>query len=171
MARMLERLVRVRMLLEEAALAHLEQQAQVSAQADQDLSRESACAARLRAEGFAPLLQAERPGASGGTGYPDMGLIEDRLDAESRYLAEQERATVAIRKEALARTAEQENERLLLCREAFLGRRRERQQLETLTEAARWHHNAEQTRREQRTIDDWFAAGRVRQWKQRVGGR
>lgn len=171
MAAMLERLVRVRMLIEEAALAHLEQQAQVSAQAEQDLAWENTCAARLRAESFAPLLRVVHAQVSGGTNHPDLGFTENGWDAESRYLLEQERATVVIRREALARTAEQQNQRLLLCREEFLARRRERLQLETLTEAARRRYNVEQTRREQRMVDDWFAASRVRQQKQRDSGR
>lgn len=173
MAGMLQRLLRVRTLLEEVGLMHLQQQAQRSAQAEQVLAQEGACAVRLRAEGLAPLLRAVRPDAPGGTSHPDTRsnarLAESGQDAERRYFLEQERAAVIARKKALARAAAEENERLLLCREEFLARRRERQQLEALIEEARSRDYAEQTRREQRMVDDWFAAGRGRQ--QRSGDR
>jgi len=155
MAIVLKRLLRIRSLLEEASRADLERRVIESARVEAAVRRQEDAVRRLRGEGLAPLL------ASGGSNVAP-SRAETEGQSRNRYLAEKElRASQPVR-ERLEWMAKQEARRMLASREEFLARRKERRQVELLLQAENQRRRVEEARRDQRTLDDWFAAGRTR---------
>jgi hypothetical protein len=165
MAMVLKRLLRIRSLLEEASRAELERRVIESARVDRALRREAEGARQLRYEGLAPLLNCESTDCgstdSGGI-LAEQGRRETEAEGQSRFLAEQERATGAQRRRQLERMAAQEMQRVAASREEFLARRKERRQVEMLLQSEARDRAVDEARREQRHLDDWFAAARAR---------
>lgn len=135
MKRTLERVLRIRMLLEHRSLAELENQNTQLRGIAGEAERQRSAAADSR-EGALRRL------ASGS----DESWLLDIADADlfdcRRTRFEQQAAK--CRSEADA------------AREELLTRRRERRQVETLVAAAMAAEEADAVRREQRSVDDWF---------------
>lgn len=153
----LDRLLRLRILLEDAARADLEKQVMLAARVDRARQREEEGALRLRNEGLVWMLAGGGPAGS-------TGRMETVDEAERRFLAERERESVLPRRERLRRMAEREGGRMLACQEEFLARRKARQQVEILLRAEARGHRVDEMRREQRDLDDWFVACRARRF-------
>jgi hypothetical protein len=87
---------------------------------------------------------------------PDHGAVLDRIAGlEETRLGQQATAALAPRI-AAARSAE------TAMREAFLAKRVERRQAETLLRAAETREAREAAKREQQGLDDWFLGGALR---------
>jgi flagellar biosynthesis chaperone FliJ len=155
MAIVFTRLLRLRSLVEEAARTDLERQAMQVARVDRALRREADVALRLHTQSLASLL------ASGGTAATP-GRIETEAQREERFLAQEEWGAGRLGRSEIQRMAEQEARRLSVRRDEFLARRKERRQVEILLQTEVRRRRVNETRREQREIDDLFAASRAR---------
>lgn len=155
MSRQLDRLLRVRRLMEEmsrAEFAHRRME-QVELEQKRDGARETALA--LRGEARTALATGEQrpgeqgPGEQGVAGTP--GLWHRYLDDSEKSMGEAETWERAAR-QAEARAVEAERQ--------FLEERRSRMQAEILVRERAAAERVERERREQKEIDEWFGMGR-----------
>jgi Flagellar FliJ protein len=166
----LERLLRVRSLLEDAARTALEREVQAAAQIDRALGRETEAAARLHAQGLVELLSLASETQVAGKAYPlaDDGVgsamaagtatgLESAAAREKRVLSQEEFAAGEPARSLLQRVAAQAERRTATIREELLALRKERRQIEILLEGRARQQHTDEARREQRHLDDWFA--------------
>lgn len=155
MSRQLDRLLRVRRLMEEmsrAEFAHRRME-QVELEQRREAARESALA--LRGEARAALETAARvPEAAPGLWH--------------RYLDDSENS--AGRAEQWGRAAKQAEARAAEAEQKYLDERRSRMQAEILVRERAAAERLERERREQREMDDWFGMGRGSRGRARGGG-
>ena len=143
----LARLLRLRSLVEETSRLELECRADLAARISraQQHERRSICESRARAletisEDSCASEQARR-------------RTTEWKNAESAALREQQLLPLAL---AAAR-------RVVEGREDFIERRKDRRQVESILEAEQTRLRAEQERRAQRDLDDWFGMKQARQ--------
>jgi hypothetical protein len=151
----LERLLRVRSLLEDAGRAELERQVRRAAQAEEARRRAAALTRQAHADSLAPLLLSA---GNQGQEAPNHGPAETHRQGAERGLAQAEFLAGQARGRQLERAAAQQQQQMLGLRDAFLELRKERQQVEILLEAAARRRGVAEARREQRGLDDWYAA-------------
>lgn len=150
MSRQLDRLLRVRRLMEEMSRAEFAGRRMELAELEQrrEAARETALA--LRGEARAVLERSERSSESQGAEVAP-GLWHRYLDDSENSAGQAEHWDRAARV-AEARAAEAERK--------FLEERKKRMQAEILVRERATAERLEQQRREQREIDDWFGMGR-----------
>ncbi|MBB6147223.1 type II secretory pathway component HofQ [Silvibacterium bohemicum] len=146
-----QRLLRLRALFEEAARADLERQVARTKIIEEAGRRQAGAEQKLLRESIAPLLA------------PQKLLVQETLEeSERRSLAGRAREASLVRRHQLERIASWEEQHMLLLREEFLARRKERQQVEKIEQGMALQRRFEAARREQRALDDWYAASRSR---------
>jgi len=157
-SRPLVRVFRLRALLEEASRVELERLAKHASRVEQARERERGMVLACRKEVFSLILEAGSAKVGSGA---DGGSVRQAANerwflpaAVGEISAWQER-----RLEPLAQVAACQLE---AGREEFFMRRKERQQVETVLQNAAELRKIEKERRDQKTLDDWFAMTRCR---------
>jgi hypothetical protein len=149
------RLLRLRSLLEESSRMDLERRAAVAASIDRAQQRERQLIRESREQALSNICE----------GSPTADQAEQRTiawsNAESATWREQHLQPLVLA--AARRVAESRAE--------FLDRRKERRQVETVVDAEQARLRAEQERRAQRELDDWFGMKQVRQRRRRERSR
>jgi hypothetical protein len=146
-----QRLLRLRVLFEEAARADLEIQVARTKIIEEAGRRQAEAEQKLLRESLAPLLAAQT-----------LFRGETLEASERRSLAGREREVLLVRRHQLERIAGREEQRMLQLREELLARRKERQQVEKIEQGLALQRRFEDARREHRELDDWYAASRLR---------
>jgi hypothetical protein len=146
-----QRLLRLRVLFEEAARADLEIQVARTKIIEEAGRRQAEAEQKLLRESLAPLLAAQT-----------LFRGETLEASERRSLAGREREVLLVRRHQLERIAGREEQRMLQLREELLARRKERQQVEKIEQGLALQRRFEDARREYRELDDWYAASRSR---------
>ena len=156
MRRTLPRLLRLRSLLEEESKIKLEKLAQRTSIVERAREREEALASASRCEAFSLLSE------SVGTQLEEGGTSPDTvMDEWTTAVAD---GDIARRREQkLTVLAQMATRQVNAGREVMFQLRRERQQVETLVHSEAARRKLELERRQQRDLDDWFAAMRDRQ--------
>jgi hypothetical protein len=147
MAGSLDRLLRIRTLLEESSRMELERRASFAARIDQAQQRERDT---MRASGEQAMK----------TICEDTPTIEQ---AQQRTVEWSTAEAAAWREHQLQPLARATAHRVAEGREDFLERRKERLQIESILDAARTRLSNEQDRRAQRDLDDWFSTKQNRE--------
>ena len=131
----LDRLLRLRTLLEDVGRVELEARMQELVRVEREMETSRQWNRELRWQGFAAIGEARDAG---------------RLEAEvlARWVADASVA-LAVLQEQRAMAAD-------AAKAAYLERRKDRRQVESVLEARATVQAIEQGRREQRTLDDWF---------------
>lgn len=148
MSASLNRLLKIRRLVEESSRMELEQRVALATRIEHAQERERAAAHHSREEATKAVL--------------DEGVsAQERANRRNMEWANAEAATA--RRQPLRAMAEGARLRVMDARSAFLERRTERRQVESVlnAEQARWR--TDQERRIQRDLDDWFGSKQVRQ--------
>ncbi len=138
MKRNLDRLLRIRDLLEEHSRLELERKAIAVREAEQAAARQGLMAQAARGAALRLLAEAAPQCTP--------AWLTEIADAE----------LLSWRKTRLLRIAQSRRPAFESAREALLARRLERLQVETLAAAAAKAQESVRARREQRNIDDWF---------------
>jgi hypothetical protein len=147
----LARVLRLRTLFENAGRTEVERRTRQLTRIEVAMEQERALAEDGRRAWFA-LLSASRKGSIENT--------EDSLQ-EIRLLAEADGRIALGRAAGLEMLREQEARRLHAAQESYFLRRRERRQVEAVMEARAREAKAEEERRVQRSLDDWFSLRRA----------
>lgn len=145
MNRALQRLLRIRMLLERRSLAELEKENAELHRLEGEAERQRSVAATSRSGALRRLAAAA-----------DETWLLDIADAD----------LFACRRTRFEEQAARCRSGADAAREELLGRRRERRQVETLLAAAAAAEKADGVRREQRSVDDWFQSRRFSRQKE-----
>ncbi len=156
MKKALPRLLRLRSLLEEESRIRLEKLVQRAALVERTREREEALVSASRSEAFSLL--------SGSVGEPavDGGTSPGRSAMQAWITAVTDGDMAQRREQKLAALAQMAARQVEAGREAMFQLRRERQQVETLVHSETARRKVELERRQQRELDDWFAAMRDR---------
>jgi len=141
----LARLLRLRSLLENSSRMELERRAAVAARIDLAQQRERETIRTSRIQAMETICEGP--------------AVEHTQQRTVEWTSAESAAWREEQLQPLARTAAR---RLAAAREEFLDRRKERRQVESVLDAERARLQFEQERRQQRSLDDWFAAKQVR---------
>jgi hypothetical protein len=155
MTTVFRRILRIRSLLEDASRSELEMQVMRTARIEQAIRGEVEAGRRQRAQGFAEALHAR------GINAPPAAAEVTEMERERRSLAAIDLELREQRTAQLQALARLQSRKMLSCREDFLARRKERQQVEVLVHAQMRIRKAQEQRREQHALDDWFQASRL----------
>ncbi|GGH14801.1 flagellar FliJ family protein [Silvibacterium dinghuense] len=147
MQRLLSRLVRIRLLLEETARNELRNRASLLQAAEQAWAEERAEQQSLEQRALGGLRDPER----------EHRAAEEAATAEARFIDLRAAEAVAGRLVLLEQAVAQAEAAMEASREQYLARRRERLQAEALRASERQREELKQRRREQRDLDDHFA--------------
>ncbi len=131
----LDRLLRLRSLLEDVSRVELESRLQELGQIEDALARLRTTAGTMRRQSFAGVAQARS---------------EDRLEAE--VIGE----WVVWESGAFEKAGQKKTAEVDAAKEIYLERRKERRQVSSVIEAGDAVATMERNRREQRELDDWF---------------
>jgi hypothetical protein len=159
----LTRILRLRALLEEVSRVKLENLAQQVARIERARERERDLASAGRREAFSLIAET-------GVGIASRGGRSGKPAQEERILAEVTVEIAAWRERQMEPLAKAAARRVEAASEEFFLRRKERRQLETLLQDRAALRRIERDRRDQRTLDDWFAATRDRNRRRRLPG-
>ncbi|MGC2160522.1 MAG: hypothetical protein WA634_01310 [Silvibacterium sp.] len=151
MAASLERLLRLRSLVEETSRMELERRAALAARIDQAQQRERQNSRESRALALQTISNSS----------------PSREQAQQRTMEWSNAESSAWREQQLEPLAQATARRVAEGREEFFERRKERRQVESVLDAERTRLRTEQERRTQRELDDWFGMKLARQSNRR----
>lgn len=143
----LERLLKLRALVEESSKLELERRAALAARIDRAQERERATVRESRGEVVKTVSQ------NGEAAEQSRERTLEWSNVESAAWRERQLYPLA---QATARKVKEG-------REEFFERRKQRQQVESVIEAQRAREHVERDRRAQRDLDDWFGMKQIRQ--------
>lgn len=143
----LGRLLKIRRLLEDSTRVELERRVVFAARVERARERDQASIFRIREQALAAIIDEHNP--------------QESADRRTLEWSDAENAT--IRRQQLRTIAETAESRVVEARAAFLARRTERRQLESVLDAELELQKRELDRRAQRNLDDWFSLKQVRQ--------
>jgi hypothetical protein len=145
----LERVLRVRALLEETSRMELEKRVKVLERLENAMASERRSLQESREALFRVLTDV--PSA-------DASLMDEALQrGEERIFAEAAGEVARWREQRLMPLVVGEGRKMAGAREEFLERRKERRQVETVLDAVTAREGVERLRREQRDLDAWFS--------------
>jgi hypothetical protein len=179
MNRPLARILRLRALLEEQSRLKLEKLAQQASRIERVRERERELASAGRREAFSLLTETGSRETRTSAALADETVAgEIRIGNQGPAQSPQERRILteaivdlaAWRERQLEPLAQTAARRVETGSEEFFLRRKERRQLETVLQDQAAQRRIEQDRRDQRELDDWFAAMRSRGRRQRPPG-
>lgn len=157
MSRSLSSMLRLRSLLEEESRIQLEKLVQDISRIEDAQEREEEIASACKDVAFS--IISEKCGAPAGVSDPASAL---RIAKGAWKIALADREVAHLRKQQLASFAQLTASRVEAYREELVERRKERLQVENLLRHDALIRARELERREQRSLDDWFAAARCR---------
>ncbi len=141
----LQRLLRLRSLVEETSRMELESRAALAARIQQRRARELETVRENRAYVIASISED--------------GEVGEQAERRGEGWSAAEGA--ARRERQLAPLSEAADRRVAEVRDEFIERRKERRQVESILDEAKERVRIEQERRAQRSLDDWFGMKRV----------
>lgn len=148
----LARLLKVRRVLEESSRMEVERRVALGIRIQRSEEREEAILLQSRKNALATVIE----GSGSAQASEDRRVIE-WANVESAMTRRQQLRAMADATETLVVEA----------RAAFLERRRERRQLESVLDAEQAIRRMEKDRRDQRDMDDWFSLKQARQRRAR----
>lgn len=144
----LGRLLKIRRLLEDSSRAELERRVGFAARVERARERDKAAILRSREQALAVIIDEDNS-------------VQEQADRRTLEWSNAENA--AARRQQLRTMADAAENRVIEAQVAFLARRTERRQLESVLDAELERKKREQERRGQRLLDDWFSNKQVRQ--------
>lgn len=144
----LGRLLKIRRLLEDSSRAELERRVVFAARIERARERDKAAILRSREQALAAIIDEDNS-------------VQEQADRRTLEWSDAENA--AARRQQLRTMADAAENRVIEAQVAFLSRRTERRQLESVLDAELERQKREQERRAQRLLDDWFSSKQVRQ--------
>lgn len=144
----LGRLLKIRRLLEDSSRAELERRVVFAARIERARERDKAAILRSREQALAAIIEEDNS-------------VQEQADRRTLEWSDAENA--AARRQQLRTMADAAENRVIEAQVAFLSRRTERRQLESVLDAELERQKREQERRAQRLLDDWFSGKQVRQ--------
>jgi len=149
MAGTLDRVLRVRALLEDVSRMELEKRSRALMRIEQAIAQER----RMRKESYAAI-------------FHNLTVTGDDLGHE-RVIAEVSAEIAFLREERFKVLAQSESRHAEYAREEFLARRKERRQVNAVLDAEASGREVEKVRRTQRVLDEWFSLRRIQTKQQR----